>query len=148
MKQIVKQYRLIGTATDWDETRLQNSQESYNAALQLFDPSTLSLFESFHVIYLTTGNHVKGYMKIADGSLNAVVVDVRRIIIGALESLSTAIVVAHNHPSGDIKPSLQDRQLTQKLQDACNLFGIQLQDHLILGNGDYYSFREQGNIIN
>ena len=68
-------------------------------------------------------------------------------MMGALGCGATAIVLSHNHPSGNPRPSEDDRQLTKKLLAACKLMDIRLQDHIVMGAGRYYSFRDNGEMI-
>jgi len=76
--------------------------------------------------------------------VSGTVADVRMMLKSAIENLSSAVVLAHNHPSGNIRPSDADIQLTKKVKEAANLFDIQLLDHVIVGDGAYYSFTDEG----
>src|SRR5690606_11955429 len=73
-------------------------------------------------------------------------VDLRVILQTALMRKATALIVAHNHPSGTLTPSLADRQLTQRMQEATALVDLRLHDHIIITDSDYYSFRDQGHL--
>jgi DNA repair protein RadC len=84
--------------------------------------------------------------KIGQGNYNAVVVDVRMIIKLALDHQASYIILCHNHPSGSLFPSDYDKQLTNRLTQAGNLFDIFIHDHLIIGDRDYYSFRDSDNL--
>ena len=71
-------------------------------------------------------------------------VDVRLLVKGALEELASSIIVFHNHPSGNLRPSQQDISLTKKIRDAAALFDIRLNDHIIVASGSYFSFHDEG----
>ena len=101
--------------------------------------------EEFWLIMLNTSNKVIGAPQcITAGGMKAVIVDVKIIMRKVLESAATTIIVAHNHPSGEVKPSLQDNQVTQKIAEATKIFEIRLQDHIIVGDANYYSYSDNG----
>jgi len=100
--------------------------------------------EAFCVIYLNTANKILHYEQISNGGLAATVVDIRMIMKNALQWLATGVIIAHNHPSGNLRPSRQDRQITQKLREAVMLFDIRLNDHIIIGGNKYFSFADEG----
>lgn len=100
--------------------------------------------ERFVVVLLDTRSKVLGIVNVADGGLNACPVDPRVVFGAALVSGASAIIVAHNHPSGDPEPSPEDLKLTHKLAEGARILGLQFLDHLIVGEGRYTSFVERG----
>ncbi len=101
--------------------------------------------ENFVVLYLDTKHKVTGVEIVSTGSLNASVVHPREVFKGALLHNAAAIICAHNHPSGDPTPSTEDEAVTKRLFEAGKLLGINLLDHLVIGEGgNYRSFREMG----
>ncbi len=112
----------------------------------IWNTDEMEIRESFYAIFFNNKLDVVGYRKIADGGIDAVYVDVRLIMSSALLCNAIRVCVAHNHPSGTVKPSQADRQVTRKLIDAGNVLDIQLLDHLILTDKTYYSFRDGGEI--
>lgn len=96
--------------------------------------------EEFWVIFLNRNNSVIKTECISRGGVSGTVVDIRLILKLAIECLASAIVIAHNHPSGSLKPSEADKALTKKVKEAGKLMEIELQDHLIIGEQNYYSF--------
>jgi len=102
--------------------------------------------ECFVVILLNTKNRVIRCQQIAEGSLTSAVVHPREVYAPAVTAHAAAILVAHNHPSGDPYPSSEDRNLTLALSKAGDFLGIPLMDHVIIGDGNYYSFKEHGGI--
>ncbi|KAF0189577.1 MAG: DNA repair protein [Desulfobulbaceae bacterium] len=99
--------------------------------------------EVFTVIYLDSSHAIIDSEILAEGTLNVNTVYPRELMSRALEQNAAALIVAHNHPSGSLEPSPQDRHLTRTLCLLCSLMQIQLLDHLIIGNGSY-SFADQG----
>lgn len=100
--------------------------------------------EVFLVIFLNNQNQVIVAEEMFAGTINCVEVHPRDIIRQALKLNAAALIVAHNHPSGEPEPSRADRQLTEQLQQACALFTIRLLDHLVIGQGVSVSFAERG----
>lgn len=100
--------------------------------------------EKFIVIYLNTKNEPTAIHTVSVGSLNASIVHPREVMKGAILSNSNAMILVHNHPSGDTTPSSQDISITERLKDAGELLGIKVIDHVIIGDeGDFYSFKEK-----
>jgi DNA repair protein RadC len=100
--------------------------------------------EEFWVLFMTRSNSVIKTECISKGGVSGTVVDVRLILKPAIECLASGIILAHNHPSGNLKPSHEDIQLTKKVKEAATLVDISIQDHLIIGDQAYYSFADEG----
>ncbi|MFB5678520.1 DNA repair protein RadC [Paenibacillus terreus] len=100
--------------------------------------------EHFVCLFLNTKNHVIARETLSIGSLNAAVVHPREVFRAAIKCSSASIICAHNHPSGDPTPSTEDIQLTRRLVEAGNIVGIDVLDHIIIGDGKYVSLKEQG----
>lgn len=112
----------------------------------LFDELTVDYRETFCVAYLNTAYRVTGVSRLFEGGMDSVNVDIRILMQHILLSNARAIVIAHNHPSGNRRPSVEDDKLTQKVKDACNFFNIKLLDHVIIADGDYYSYCDEGRL--
>ena len=102
--------------------------------------------EEAHVLLLNQNCKLVKEVKISSGGLTETNVDVRIIIKEAVMNNATALALAHNHPSGNIHPSKFDDTLTQTLKKACDLMRIHLLDHVIVCDGDYYSYAERGRL--
>lgn len=100
--------------------------------------------EHFLIVLLNSKNKVIAVEQVSEGSLNSSVVHPREVFAPAVVSHAAAIMVGHNHPSGDPAPSPEDRRLTESLNETGRIMGIPLLDHIIIGDGVYYSFREHG----
>ena len=85
-----------------------------------------------------------GSYKVSQGGITGTVADPRLIIKKALDILATGIVICHNHPSGTLKPSTADEQITKKIKEGCSYFDIRLLDHIILTETGFYSFMDEG----
>ena len=100
--------------------------------------------EVFILITLNTKNIVTGYFEVHRGTINTSLVHPREVFKRALLNNASNIMVAHNHPSGDPNPSKEDIQITERLKEAGNLLGINLLDHIIIGEDKYISLKEKG----
>lgn len=100
--------------------------------------------EEFWVMYLNKANKIIEKEKISTGGLSGTVVDVKIILKNALQKLASGIILIHNHPSGNLQPSDADISITRKLKDASKLLEINVLDHLIIGDKNYYSFSDNG----
>jgi DNA modification methylase len=110
----------------------------------LYPKGELELQEQFYVLYLNSALNIIGYYRHTVGTINATLADIRLILGTALKSGAISIIVAHNHPSGNTKPSDADISLTKKLKTAATSMEIALQDHVIVTKESYTSLREQG----
>ncbi|HHW02028.1 MAG TPA: DNA repair protein RadC [Thermoanaerobacterales bacterium] len=100
--------------------------------------------EHFKVILLNIKNHVISVEDISVGSLNSSIVHPREVFKPAIKRSSASMVLVHNHPSGDPTPSREDIEITRRLIEAGKILGIEVVDHVIIGNGVYISFKEKG----
>ena len=100
--------------------------------------------EVFKVILLNTKNHIIKYLNVSVGSLNSSIVHPREVFSEAVKVGCSGMLLVHNHPSGDPEPSREDIETTQRLVNAGNILGIKVLDHVVIGDGRYISFKEQG----
>jgi len=100
--------------------------------------------EEFWIVYLNNSNKVIHKSQLSKGGITGTLVDVRLVLKQALEFGAVGIILAHNHPSGTLKPSVADKQITEKLKTASEALDIKILDHLILVQHDYFSFADKG----
>jgi len=100
--------------------------------------------EEVYALFLNRANRVLGISNIAKGGFSSSVIDIRIILQTALIVSASAIMLSHNHPSGSIKPSKQDLDITKQVQKGCEAIGIQLLDHVIVTSETYTSFADSG----
>jgi DNA repair protein RadC len=120
---------------------IKSSKDSYHLLMPHLSDLPL---EEFWVIYLNNRNKVLGKEQLSTGGLTGTVVDIRIVLKRALERMATGIVLAHNHPSGNLNPSQSDIKLTDKLTQAAKLIEIQVLDHVIITESGYFSFADEG----
>lgn len=128
------------------KNEILTSSDAYQALLPTFKEGTIDYKEYFKVLFLNQANQLLGYTLISEGGLTTTDVDVRIILQAALLTNSVALILAHNHPSGNLRPSQEDKNLTQKIKDAAQLMRITVVDHIILTSEGYYSFANEGMI--
>ena len=120
---------------------IKSSQEAF---AQLSDVLRDLPHEEFWILQLNRANHVIGRSQISRGGITGTVADVRIIFRNALEKGACSIILAHNHPSGNLRPSRADEDLTRKMSEAGKLIDIPVLDHLILTDHGYFSFADEG----
>ncbi|MEM6895636.1 MAG: JAB domain-containing protein [Bacteroidota bacterium] len=112
---------------------------------ELWDKDTIALYETFKILLLNNSNKVKGVLELSKGGITGTLVDIRLLFGIVLKSMSVGIILAHCHPSGNMKPSRNDKEITTKIKNAGDLLDIKLLDHIILApDGSYYSFADSG----
>lgn len=121
-----------------------SSKDAENVLRKCFDQNRIDLKEFFFVMLLSNSSHVLGISELSSGSIIGTVVNIKEIFQLALKANASAIVLAHNHPSGNLKPSRADNELTGKIKNACCLLDLNLLDHIILTSEGYYSFADNG----
>ena len=126
--------------------KIVSSEDAYKYLLPTYKEGTICYKEYFKVLFLIQANQVLGYTHISEGGITDTTVDVRVILQAALLTNSIALVLAHNHPSGNLKPSRQDMDITKQLKEAARLMRISVLDHLILTDAGYYSFADEGEL--
>ena len=123
---------------------IKNSKKSFELMLNEWEQDKLQMQEEAKILLLNRNNNVLGIYSLAKGGLTSCVVDVRIILSIALKTLATGIILFHNHPSGNLKPSKADLDITKKLKNSCDLLDISLLDHLIITKDNYFSFADEG----
>jgi DNA repair protein RadC len=121
--------------------RILTSRDTYDAIL----PQLIDLpYEEFWILMLNRANHIISRQQISTGGVSAVLVDARMVFKPAIEALASSIVLIHNHPSGHLRPSQADIDLTKKLKKAGESLDILVADHVIVAQTGYFSFADAG----
>ncbi|MBI5371303.1 MAG: strawberry notch C-terminal domain-containing protein [Sphingobacteriales bacterium] len=124
--------------------KITSSKDAADFIRDSFGEGQVELQEQFIVLYLNQANEIIGYYKHSKGAINATVADIRIVLATALKALAVSMVIAHNHPSGNLKPSRADEQLTDKIKQSSTLMDVKLLDHIIVTRDGYYSFADEG----
>ena len=126
--------------------KVVSSEDAYKYLLPTYKEGTICYKEYFKVLFLNQASQVLGYTLISEGGITETYADVRVIMQAALLTNSVAIILAHNHPSGNLKPSRQDMEITKQVKDAAQIMRIKILDHIILTDTGYYSFADEGEL--
>lgn len=102
--------------------------------------------EEVWIIYLEHSNHIKGCERLSVGGMNNSIIDIRLLFHRVINMKACHIIIAHNHPTGVLEPSINDEAITEKIRKAGALLDIHLHDHIIVGKGGYYSFMDAGKL--
>lgn len=129
--------------------KIGSSKDAYDYLWQIWDKNAINIQEEFVLLYMDRKNEVKGYQKLSKGGIAGTVVDAELILATASKALASGIIIAHNHPSGSLQPSEEDKRLTKSLTEALRLIRVNLLDSIILSpiEGAYYSFMDEGIMI-
>ncbi|MCT4206408.1 JAB domain-containing protein [Elizabethkingia anophelis] len=120
------------------------SKDAYEIIIKNWDHDSIEFVEQFKIVLMNNANKVLGIYLVSTGGVNATLVDPKLIYSAALKANASAIILCHNHPSGNLKPSTQDIQLTEKIKNGGKLLEIQVLDHLIVTSEGYLSFQDEG----
>ena len=124
--------------------KINRSNDACDILRQSWDESKIGLVEQFKVILTNRANKVLGIFEVSTGGITGTVADPKLIFVAALKSGATGVLLAHNHPSGNLAPSQADIDLTKRIKEGGKFLEIQLLDHLIITSEGYYSFADEG----
>ena len=127
-----------------ERPKITSSKDAYDLLLSIWDTGVIDLQEQFKVLLLNRANRVLGFFSVSTGAITHTVADPRLIMMAAINSGACSIMLAHNHPSGSLKPSRQDEELTNKIKQAASFLDIKVLDHIIVTTESFYSFAEEG----
>lgn len=127
---------------------INHSQKAAHCLREIFehDQAQIEVKEYMYILLLNRANEAVHYYRLSEGGIHSTVADIRLAFATALKTLSCSMILAHNHPSGQLYPSHADLTLTQQFVDSGKLLDIQVQDHIILTQEEYYSFADHGDI--
>lgn len=126
-----------------DRIKIINHEQAIEVLRYVWDERTIELYESFKVILLNRNNRLLGVVSLSEGGIAGTVVDLRLLFAVALKTASSSIIIAHNHPSGNLNPSDNDRVLTKRIMNAGDILDVKLLDHLIITKEAYFSFIQE-----
>lgn len=129
-----------------DRMQIRTSKHTYDILKKVWDIDTLDYIENFYILLLDKSNSVLGVSHISKGGTAGTIVDAKVIFGKAILTNASSIVLAHNHPSGNLRPSNKDKEVTRKLKEGGLLLDIHVLDHVIISSNGYYSFADDGMI--
>ena len=129
--------------TNFERIKITCSEDSANYIRQFYSDD-IEIFESFFLLLLNRQNKTIGYAKISQGGVAGTVVDGKIVLKYVVDTLASGVILCHNHPSGNLNPSTQDLELTNKIKKAVALVDSVVLDHIILTPDSFYSFADNG----
>lgn len=127
-----------------DRPKITSSHDAYQLFRSLWSDDTICLYEQFRILLLDRSNRVLGQTLISSGGTAGTVVDPKLVFVAALKTKSAALILAHNHPSGNLQPSEADLKITRQLKSAGSWMELPILDHLIITEDGYYSMADEG----
>lgn len=127
-----------------ERARITKSYDAFNILLNAWDFNKIELVEQFVLMLLDRNNTVLGISNISTGGVSSCIVDPKILFATALKAKASGIIMAHNHPSGNLHPSRADEALTNKMKEGGKLLDISVLDHMIITPQAYYSFADEG----
>lgn len=127
-----------------DRPKIVKSKDAYDVLISNWDQDKLQLCEQCYILLLNRANNVIGMREISSGGFGMTVVDPKMIFSIALKGCASGLVLAHSHPSGNLKPSQADLTITRRMVEAGKLLDLEVLDHLIVTGNGYYSFGDEG----
>lgn len=145
MKKKSVEFKLKAEKQEFPIEKIINVVDIYNYAKKFYFDD-IDIYESVFVVLLNQAHNTIGYAKISQGGVSSCLVDKKIVAKYAIESLASAVVLVHNHPSGNTRPSKEDDNLTGAIKQALGLFDIELLDHVIISSSAYYSYSNEGRL--
>ncbi|WP_297071314.1 JAB domain-containing protein [uncultured Duncaniella sp.] len=140
--------KMIYVSDNYDMPQLKCSKDAFKAFRNSYDDGEIGMQEFFKVAYLNRANKLIGIHTVSIGGTASTVVDIKILLSGALTAKAESIMLCHNHPSGNRRPSCMDDNLTKKIVSAAALFEMKVLDHIIITPDPkaYYSYADEGKI--
>jgi DNA repair protein RadC len=126
------------------KVKIASSMDSYKLFMEFYDQDTIEVNESVIILYLNAANNTIGWQKHSSGGMTQTVIDIRMIMVTALQCGASSIILSHNHPSGTLRASEEDKTITRRVKEAGKTLCINLLDHIIVTPDSYYSFSDEG----
>lgn len=127
-----------------ERPQIRESKDAYDVLLKIWNHDRIDLQEEFKVLFLNRTHRVLGVYNLSSGGITGTVCDPRLIFTAALKCNCVSMVLAHNHPSANLKPSRADEEITRKLVEAGTFLDIKVIDHIIMSSEGYFSFADEG----
>ena len=144
MKNLISEIELKYSPSILKQKRIKitNSRSAYKAFLSNWDMDTIELYEEFKVLLLNRANEVLGIHGLSKGGISGTIVDLKLLFAVVLKSASSSIILAHNHPSGNLKPSEADKALNKKINKVAGYLDIYVWDNLVITKDGYFSYAD------
>lgn len=131
-----------------DRPTVDNPEKAYQTLKEIWDDTQIALVEEAKMLLLDNALRLMSYANISKGGTSATIVDPKIVFSIALKRRASKLIIAHNHPSGLLKPSQADRHITRKLEEAGSFLDLNVLDHIIVTDEGYYSLKTEGDMDN
>ncbi len=129
-----------------DRPKISSSQDAYRLFRENWDDLTINLMEEFKILLLDKNNRCMGIVPLSKGGVSGTVIDAKLVFASALKARACSIILGHNHPSGNTKPSEPDKSITKKLVEGSNYLDLKILDHIIVTDETYSSLADMNYI--
>lgn len=143
MKKKAVEYSITAKKQEFETVKIHSSQDAYEFSKKFYHEDIL-IYESAFIILTNRANNVTGYAKISQGGICGTQVDVRIVAKYAIDSLASGVIFVHNHPSGNLKASMEDQKLSERMKKGLSILGIQLLDSIIVSDTGFLSMTDEG----
>lgn len=144
MKKLAVEFTLNAKKCDFPIEKIRCSKDAADFAKKMY-PDDINIYESVYIILTNQAGNTIGFAKISQGGISSTLIDIRLVAKYSIEALATGVILVHNHPSGNLNPSVEDSNITSRLKKALELLNIRLLDSIIIADSDnYYSFSDEG----
>lgn len=147
MEHKVAEINVSYSNTNTERKAVHKSSDAVDVLRASWNPDTIELQEEFKVLMLDRANYTLGVYTLSKGGTTGTVIDIKLLFAVVLKCNASGIIIAHNHPSGNLKSSEADRKITANISKAASLLEIKLLDHVIISKSDFYSFADDGVLI-
>ncbi|MFY7936912.1 MAG: JAB domain-containing protein [Flavobacterium sp.] len=143
----IKRYKIVPEkeVAGLEKIKINSSEVAANYVRQFFFED-IEVYESFFILMLNRNNSTVGWAKISQGGIDSTVIDTIMVAKFCIDKLAKGVVLCHNHPSGELRPSDADIRVTRQISNALQLLGIKVQDHIILTSESYFSLLDNGHM--
>ncbi|MCA6423483.1 MAG: JAB domain-containing protein [Flavobacterium sp.] len=143
----IKRYKIVPEkeVAGLAKIKINSSEVAANYVRQFFFED-IEVYESFFILMLNRNNSTVGWAKISQGGIDSTVIDTIMVAKFCIDKLAKGVILCHNHPSGELRPSDADIRITKQISNALQLLGIKVQDHIILTSESYFSLLDNGHM--
>ena len=140
-----KRYEIKSFPSEFQKEKIDGAETAADYIRQFYSDD-IEIYESFFILMLNHQLQTVGYAKISQGGVVGTIVDKRIVLKYVVDCLATHVILAHNHPSGTLKPSGADKKITQEIKELCDILNTEVIDHVIITADGYYSFANNGDL--
>lgn len=143
MKKKAVEYSITAKKQEFETVKIHSSQDAYEFSKKFYHEDIL-IYESAFIILTNRANNVTGYAKISQGGICGTQIDLRIVAKYAIDTLACGVILVHNHPSGNLKASMDDLKLSEQMKNGLSILGIRLLDSIIISDTSFLSMNDEG----